>query len=269
MTPVSWTLRTRRLPSFPVSLLLLLLLNGCASFRPGPPPLTRPEIAGILRQMDAQKERVSTFFSMGTVFLKKWIVESEEAKILVVGHRNPLRIKVEITHPWGAPILHVLMDRGRLTAFSHTDATLYTGPATPATLGRFMPSPPDLESAWALLRGYPSPRALGDVVSKKGLLVVCSETCSRPPWTLRVRPVTLDPEVLFYPKSGLEVSFEGIREQDGIRYAGEVRYRAEERGGTVVIRNDRMVFNRDIPEEIFRLKKPASYRTILLDEEPL
>jgi len=263
----SRTCMDRRFCFLSVLLCLWTLSGGCASLRPAPPPLTPPEIEGILQRMDAQKDRVSTFFSLGTVVLKKWLVESEEARILVVGRRHPMGIKVEITHPWGAPVLHVLLDRGRLEAFSYSDATLYTGQATPETLARFMPSPPDLESAWAILRGYPAPRIAGEVISREGRVLTCGDGCSDPPWTLHMRPDTLEPRKLAYPGSGLEVDFGTMREQDGIFYAEEVDYRDGKRGGNVVIRNDRVEFNREIPETIFRLAKPPVYRTVDLDEE--
>ena len=246
--------------------LSLALLTGCAALRPAPPPLDPARLDTVLDRLAEQKERVASFYSLGTVTLRQWVVESEEARILVVGTRNPLRIKVEITHPWGAPVLHVLVDRGRLEAFSFPDATLYTGPATPGTLERFLPSPPDMDDLWDLLRGYPPPPAPGGVpASEKGPRIVCSEACPGAPWSLRVRPDTLEPERLTFLESRLEVAFDDLHVRDGIRWAGVVSYHPGDRPGRVVIRNERMVFNEEIPEAVYTLKTPPSFREIDLE----
>jgi hypothetical protein len=246
--------------------LLLTLLSGCAALRTVPPPLGPARLDTVLRRLNDQRERVDTFYGLGTVTLKQWVVESEEARILVVGTRNPLRIKVEITHPWGAPVLHVLVDRGRLKAFSFPEATLYTGPATPDTLERFLPAPPALNDLWSLLRGYPPPPDIGCVPrSEKGPRLVCPEACPGAPWSLQVRPDTLEPERLTFLESRLEVSFDDIRVRDGIRWAGTVCYHPGDRPGKVVFRNERMVFNQEIPEAVYMLKTPPSFREVELE----
>ncbi len=247
--------------------LALVLLSGCAALRPAPPPLTPPEVQSLLDSLETQEQAVSSFYSIGTVVLKKWLVESEEARILVAGTRDPLRIKVEITHTWGAPILHVLVESDRLEAFSFPDAVLYTGTATEKTLGRFLPCPPDIDSVWALLRGYPALPGAELARPGPGGRIICGESCAGSPWALQVRPRTLEPKNLVYTKSGLEVFFIDIHEEGEVRYAGQVEIHPGKGGGKVIIKNERMVFNREIPEQIFEIKKPPGYRWIELDDK--
>lgn len=238
-------------------LLILVLTSGCASLRPPLPQLSPSDLQAVLDRLRVQRHRVTSFYSVGTVTLKKWIAESEEAAILVVGDQEPLRIKVEITHPWGAPMLHVLVDRGRFAAFSFSDKTLYTGPATSEVLSRFLPTPPDLDHLWALLRGYPALPEVESARSRKGPHLICKGV-----WSLKLHAESLEPQSLAFPQRGLEVAFDDIQTTDGIRYAGVVRYLPRDRGGQVVIRNKRMVFNRKIPEEIYTVKTPGSYRVM-------
>lgn len=249
-----------------IPLILLAFLSGCAAFRPAAPPLSDPETSRVLDRLKAQAENVLTFYSMGTVILKQGFMGSKEARILVVGTRDPLRIKVEITHPWGRPLLHVLVRRDRLEALSFQEATRYTGPATPETLGRFLPSPPDLQSVWSLLRGYPAPPEKGTAVSESGPRIVWRAASGKPLQILGIRPETLEPERIVFPASRLHVLFGDLRESGGIRYAGEVRYLPEEKRGQVLIQNERMVFNQDIPEAVFELRPPSTFRTETLND---
>ncbi len=256
-----------RLPGLVRHLLILALISGCAALRPARPPLSPSEVETVLHRLTTQNERVTTFYSMGSVSLRQWVVESEEADILVVGSRDPLRIKVEITHSWGAPVLHILVDRERFEAFSYPDKVFYTGPATPGVLNRFLPSPPDLDHMWALLRGYPDLPEPASVRSEEGPRVACGPDCpGGASWSLKLHADTLEPERLAFPDSRLQVAFDDIRTADGIRFAGVVRFLPQDRSGQVVIRNRRMVFNREIPDAVYTLKTPGPYREVELQE---
>jgi len=245
---------------------LLLFLSACAALRPAAPPLSDPETVHVLDLLKAQAGKVLSFYSMGTVILKQGFVESQEARILVIGTRDPMRIKVEITHPWGRPLLHFLISDDRLEAVSFQKATRYTGPATPETLGRFLPSPPDLQGVWSLLRGYPAPPLTGTAVSESGPRIVWRGASGEPIQILGIRPATLEPERIVFPKSRLNVVFGDFRNSGGIRYAGEIRYLPEKNRGEVIIENERMVFNQDIPEAVFELRSPSTFRTEMLED---
>jgi hypothetical protein len=245
---------------------ILVLSSGCAALRPAAPPLSDSETTRVLDRLKRQADNVLTFYSTGTVVLKKGFVESQEARILVIGTRDPMRIKVEITHPWGRPLLHILVSDDRLEAVSFQEATRYIGPATPETLGRFLPSPPDLQSVWSLLRGYPAPPTVGTVVSEAGPRIVWRRASGEPIQILGIRPSTLEPERIVFPGSRLNVIFDDLRESGGVRYAGEVRYLPDKKIGGVIIQNERMVFNQDIPEAVFELRIPSTFRIETLED---
>lgn len=241
---------------------LNLAIAGCATLG-ARPALSPPEISTTLAQLKDQRDRVTSFYSMGTVMLKRWVVESEQANILVVGTKDPFRLKVEVTHPWGGPILHVLLEGDRLRAFSFQESTLYTGPATQEALGVFLPSPPDLPSIWSVLRGYPPLPERGSIAAGPGPRIVWTGEGGDPLETLELLPESLAPARVLFHGSGLEVSFEDMQEKEGVLYAGEVRLKPGN-GGQVVIHNQRMVFNTDIPEKVFRLRIPDTHHEVYL-----
>jgi hypothetical protein len=102
---------------------------------------------------------VTSFFSQGTLLVQDWSWEAE-TQVLFVGLRDPFRVKVEVTHGWGQPVLHVLVDQKRLEVLSFQENRLYVGVFTPQALSRFFPGDLDRDLIWAALRGYPgvSPR---------------------------------------------------------------------------------------------------------------
>jgi hypothetical protein len=140
---------------------LVLSLTGCALVREGSfsPPLTDQQLGAVISRLKDQEARVKSFFSQGTLLLKDWYWEAE-TRVLIVGLRDPFRVKVEITHGWGQPILHVLVDQKRLEVLSFQENRLYVGRFTPQALSRFFPGDLDSDLIWTVLRGYPgiSPR---------------------------------------------------------------------------------------------------------------
>ena len=91
-----------------VPFFVCMLLTGCAAVRTlmKGPPLTADRIDAILAGIDDQQAQVSSFYTLGKVLLKDGILEAE-ADALIVGTREPFRLKIELTHSWGKPLLHI------------------------------------------------------------------------------------------------------------------------------------------------------------------
>ncbi|MCP4668686.1 MAG: hypothetical protein GY849_20270, partial [Deltaproteobacteria bacterium] len=95
-----------RLKSIPLYLALFLLapvLLQCRaplSVQPPAPPLSPQEIEHRVSEFMDQQDRVTAFFSSGRLKVKTKDSESE-ANTLIMGTRDPFRIKIEITHRWG------------------------------------------------------------------------------------------------------------------------------------------------------------------------
>lgn len=248
----------------PSSILFLLLISACATTGPAHPPLSPPEVAELIARLKDQRDRVSSYYSLGTVVLRKSVVESQEANILVVGTRDPFRLKVEITHPWGAPILQILVDRDRLEAFSFQDGILYTGPANQRTLGMFLPSAPKLACVWSLLRGYPQPPDRGTARADQGGRIVWAGEDKRAFRILELSEESLAPRRLVFLGSGLEVVFGEARDQGGILYSESVTFNPGNGNGHMKIKYERMVFNLEVPGQIFRIPKPKVYEEVQL-----
>ena len=148
-------------PRMPVILatLLLFTLSGCALvlFKK---PLSDQELGKALALLKAQEEAADTFFTTGQMVVKDWYWD-QEANTLMAGTKTPLRLRLEITHGWGQPILHLVVAGKTFKALSYGERKLYMGDLTPGALSKFFPADLDADLIWEVLRGFPRLRPGG------------------------------------------------------------------------------------------------------------
>jgi hypothetical protein len=254
-----------------VSLILIipvLFSFGCAGRTPvskgGPLPY---DPAGLITRMLDQEKRVHSFYASGTILVKGWAWKSE-AELLIAGTREPLKIKLEITHPWGKPILHILIDKNRLEILSFDEKRVYVGELTAESLSRL--SLPgefcNLNLIWSVLRGYPH-IAVYDRISYSDMYrinLVDQEDMDIE--IIDLYPENLLPKRVLFPGDSLDIFFSGYKNSDGIDYAEEVTVNNFEGRKDLTIKTRKMVFNKPVPDEIFILEKPGTFETVYMDE---
>jgi hypothetical protein len=104
----------------------------------------------------------------------------------------------------------------------------------------------------------------GKAEADKSGRIVWTDSGGRPFRLLEVRRETLAAKRLVFLESGLEVAFGDEQRQDDILYSGDVRLSPGDGSGHVLIHYDKFVFNRNIPEQIFRIKTPGTYNKVEL-----
>ena len=251
-------------PSFLSSLLrclLLLSLSSCATLYK---PLPDRDVEVILASIQAQERRVFSFYTTGGLSLHDRGWESE-SHVLIVGNRNPFRIKIEVTHPWGRPIVHILIDERNLQVLSFAEERLYIGAFTPETLSRFLPGQLDAHLVWAVLRGYPHLLPYHGTRSMKANQIRLIDQEGKAHEIIDLYPESKLPRMVFFPAKNIVLGFSDFQQIDGIYYARQVR--VEDMGGksNLMLKNGKMVFNKSIPKEVFQLVKPPSFRTYDLE----
>lgn len=248
-------------------LFLPILLQSCATVYPPPGarPLGEEKAAEIIAEMRDQDRRVSSFYSRGILRVRNWYGGSE-AEIFIVGNRDPLQFKIEITHPWGRPILYILIDRNRLHVLSFEEKRLYVGPYTPRTLARFFPGGMSQHLIWTTLRGYPGVRDFQRMTIGKDNQIILIGRREEVVEIIDLRSGDLVPAGVHFPNQGIRVEFSDYRRTGEVRHAGEVRVRSISEKKQLELKNKRMVFNRDIPEEIFTLNTPPDFETTPMDD---
>lgn len=250
-----------------ITCLVLILLPDCAIISRQPPrkPLTYQDITAIITGIREQGKKVFSFYTIGTLLIKNWYSESE-ANVLIVGTQNPFRIKVEVTHPWGQPILHILIHKGELQVLSFSENRLYHGNFTPQALSRFIPGGLNADLIWAALRGYPGPLRHYKVTSLKANQIILFDDKGNEIEIIDVFPESLLPKKVSYPGNSIKMAFSGFQENNGIYYPREVRVDNIKGRSDLILNNTKMFFNKTIPTQIFILNKPPGFEAVYLDE---
>ena len=221
------------------------------------------EIEAILSDAREQEESVSSFYTFGHIMVKGWVWDSE-ADILIAGIKDPFQLKIEITHPWGKPILHLLIDEEKLEVLSFKDKTVYLGNFTPEALSTFLPgvmADPDL--IWSVLRGYPHLIHNYQIEDHQGGQIILYN--QQEAEIIDLDSESLLPRRVSFPNRKIHLTFSEIRCLNNVCFAGEVRVEHDSENKNLVIQNEKMVFNTTIPKQIFVLKKPPLFETVFLD----
>ncbi len=228
--------------------------------------MSERQVEEAVSRMQEQEGMVASFYTRGNVLMKNWYGE-EESGIVIAGTKDPFRIKIEVTHGWGQPILHILIDRGKLEVLSSQDSTLYVGDFTPEALSRFLPGPLSRDLIWSALRGYPTISPHRKVLSPEADRIDLYGAGNEKVETIQLGRETPHPERVVLPPQQVALMFSDFVESDGIFYAREVEVDHRKSRGKLLLKNEKTVFNRPIPNEVFTIDKPPAFTVSRLEEE--
>lgn len=245
---------------------LLTLVLGCAYPAPFSPvkPFSQQESDRIIRNLKDQEEKVSSFQGIGKVMLKKG-QEEIEANLFAVGS-NPYKIRLEITHPWGRPLLYIVADEKSISALSLRDKKFFRGPPHSFDIKQFFLYGLDLDLAWKIFSGsVPILSALGGIVSLKPYEISLFNKQGEIVETISFSPKTLLPRSIYFPKKGFSILLSEFDEGYLDPRPLKIKILKESENQLVVIRYKNLTLNKPVPEEIFRLNPPPSFEIVNLN----
>ncbi len=232
-------------------ILFLFLFLGCARLISPVPALNLHEAAEVLHEIACSAEEIKSYFATGAIIIRD---DQEETRLgfFFAGTRQPLRLKVEITHSWGREVLDGLLVGERLQVMDYVKKRRYEGPWAGSLLGEVLPDTLAPEHLWALLCGtiplldYDSFRIQGPD------MVLLLDEGGRIVQAIRVDTRHMKPFWTGFPGTGIEVWFRSIqRDPEGLLFAKKVRIDLPEQGRSVTISFKTLTYNHPIPKEIF------------------
>jgi len=248
---------------------VLLFFSGCAGIerRLFERPFEPEAVEALKADLMDQRERVQSFFSVGRLQVKGWQGQDLDAAIFSAWTLSPMRIKIEVTHPWGQPILHLLVDGEDLRFLSFSERRLYAGPFTTRSLSRFLPGEVDQSLIQDLLRAYPGfdpeHRAYSNEPNKISFYG---------PEREELRVIKFDresrrPTEVILPHQDIRLVFSDFDAADGLWFARETALFHVLWGRRLVHKIETMVFNRTIPDQVFSLQAPPGFETVFLSAD--
>ena len=243
-------------------LLMFFLVQSCTPVpvkRPFYPPYTDQEIKSLLVELKIQENAVHSFFSNGRIMFQRQGSEVE-ASVLIVGTRNPIKLKIEITHLWGRPLVHILITEKKFFILSFSEKRYYTGDIGEPFISNLLPMHLDARLLWAIGRGFPILCEYHHATSPEGNRISLLNREKTTIQRIEFYPESDLPHQALYSDHGLEVSFSDFETENNIRFARETGLFDQKAGATLRIDNKQMVFNKAIEESIFDLSIPAGFK---------
>lgn len=244
----------------------LTVMWGCAHLVPSPPvkPFSQKEIASLITHLKDQEKNIQSFHGLGAASFKEGDREME-ANLLIVGSR-PLKMRLELTHPWGKPLIHMVADKECVLVLSLVDKKFFRGP--PGALGpqQLFLFDADLDSVWKVLSGRVPILPHVKAASLKPREISLYDGQGEAIEIISFAPGSPVVTSLSFPKKDLVVLLSDFSEGGLGFYPLEIKIVKGEEDKFLAIRYKRLHINKPIPDEIFLLSPPPDFEIIDLKD---
>jgi len=207
-----------------------------------------------------QEEAVNSFIASGTLSYGKKM-RTDEGSFFAVGTLNPLKLKLEITHPWGGDIMHVLFDQNNITVVSFRDKAIYKGEYTELTqINSLILADPLI--VWSFFRGFPRLLPYEDSYTEgnnKFFLLGSNSFLKQSVSLEEGRMIPLSTE---YNSIGIIVDTDDFTNIGDIFYALAIKIASKNTDEFIDIRFKGHEFNRSITQGIFNIFVPPGFQVL-------
>ena len=250
-------------------ILLILLFQGCSFFRSrqiSRPFLTKDDVENIILEIKEQEDIAYEFYFTGKLSIEGWIIDTS-ADVFIAGEKDPLTLKMEISHSWGKPLFHFLIKDDTLEVRDFIEQKQYAGRLTSGNLSRFLPNmdcSPDM--IWAFLRGYPEFFSYDRVYEGAPGVLNFEDRDKNALGTVTFSPGEGIKEALSSPPRFLNMKFTDFRKIGDVDYAEKTVVQDIKGKKDLTLKRNRIIFNKDIPDKIFTLKNQPFFEVFSLDD---
>jgi len=239
----------------PLALLCAALcIFGCASLKsPGQlHPLSQTHIALLKKTLNSQTYAVKTFISTGGLEIRD-STRQIPTTFLCIGSRIPFRLKVEITHTWGLPLIHILIQGQEVTVRDLYHHRIYQGHLSPHA--PFLGKMPLLDKAllWSIMRAYPEIMDSGEISWEDDDRALVVKRKGKIAQEIRFDRDLRYPSSVSYPQLEVDVRFSQFTTNGHITYAKLVEATHLENNSSMRLTIKNIVFNPTLDPNLFNL----------------
>jgi hypothetical protein len=248
-----------------LTLLVLFFLFGCAPLVPYPPtpPFSQKEAARLIASLKTQGDEVTSFQGIGKVWFKDGEQESE-ANLLAVGSR-PLKMRLEISHPWGRPLFFVVTDNKHTQVVSFVEKKVFRGEWSRLSLRPFSLLTLDMDSLWTVLSGSVPILSHASAASVKQHEIRLLDAEEEVLEIIAFFPDSRLPRSAYFPDKEITIVFSEYEHSDWGLKPSSIVIMSDVHNKSAEIRYKQLRINRSVPEEIFRLALPPGFEIVDLN----
>ena len=265
--------------------LAFLAFQSCSplTVRPPAPALDEESVTSLVSAFSAESEKAKTLFFSGTLTLKDQDAENS-VQILMIADATPQasaddragtgacpyrRMKIEITHPWGKTLIHILIEGQRLDILDFTEKRFYRGRLKSNRLSERIPVPLNPCLLWSLARAFPALLKHQEAASFAGNQITLLDPEGEKVQVFELYSSEPLPHRVSFCKENAVMLFSDFEDDDGILYARKIDFHGPDHAVGLAIEIDQMRFNSPLPNAVFRMEVPPDFKTVhLKDDDP-
>ncbi len=248
-----------------LSISALVLFPACARIEPLPPgqPFTREKTAELISGLRKKARILTDFQGLGKLTLIRTLSETEE-NLFAVG-ASPLRMRLEISHPWGKPLFHIVADEKNLSVLSLLEKRLILvspepGAARPPVLFQL-----GLDSAWKILSGLAPVLHHKKAVSFKPNEIEIYNAKGKKIQRICFHGNPPVPRSVYFPGKHIVLTFSDYKRFPQGLFSRNITVKDRLNKRTLNIRYKDLKLNRAVPEEVFRIHIPEGFKVVRME----
>lgn len=244
---------------------MITLPLGCARLLPVPttPPFSQGEATSLIAHLSEEGRGITSFQGVGKITFKNGEEESA-SNLLAVGGR-PLKVRLEMTHSWGKPLFHIVVDPENVSVLSLVEKKFYRGRSGFSWAESFFLLGLDPDSVWKILSGRVPILTHRNAVSLHSNEITLYDGGGEVVEVISFLPEPRVPRSVSFPKKGITVTLSEFKRGDQGLSPLKIRAARKDDGQLLEIHYKSLTLNRPIPEEVFHLNPPPSFEVIELD----
>jgi hypothetical protein len=250
--------------------------------KPPSPAIPQERVASVVSAFTDQEKAVETLFFTGTLTLKERD-SANSVQILMIAdatHRAGTgpragtgacpygRMKIELTHPWGKALIHILLEGSRVDILDFTEKRLYKGSLNSKYLSERLRVPLNPSILWSLARAFPAVLEHQSAVSSAGNRITLLDRTGDKVQVFDLYSSEPLPLKVSFCKENVSMVFSDFQDEGGILYARQVKLDIPEQKISLRIEIDQMRFNTRLPKAVFELAPPRDFITVPSKVDP-
>jgi len=246
---------------------IVTLPVGCSKLRQ--PLKTKPffqkDASKILLSLKEQNKEINSFQGVGRISFEG--EEGElESNLFIVGKR-PFKTRIEVTHLWGKPLFHIVIDGKNISVLSLIEKKFFRGHRGSLNIDQLFLLELDPNSIWDILAGRAPvldevKRAVRFESNKISLLNSNSEVIE----IIRFSSNPVIPKSVYFPMKETTITLSKFRKMNSGYSALLIEIIEEKRNRLIKIEYKNFEVNRPVPDDVFVLKPLPGFKIVELDK---